>query len=274
MTDAKKFFPVENLSPVYDAGPDDFGHIIFYHVGKSGGSSFNMTLRAVINNIGVKGLHIRDVDAANIDETAFIWGHETAGVHLSLSKSYTYATLLREPVTRFASIYYHWSQEHFKGEVDHELMQGKSLEQWIDADPRFMSQVDWLSSKFDGRWYGDEALDVARKNLTGYFAFVGITEMQEESLFLCCDRFGWPSVPLWDYLYATEGRPDLADMSLRLRRKIERLVEPDLELYHDERRKFENLFKRSNFGESFREYMRDMERSPAQEAFLRYRRAG
>ncbi|QGS69232.1 hypothetical protein CV093_15625 [Oceanobacillus sp. 143] len=62
----------------------------------------------------------------------FIYGHFLFGTHEYFPKPFTYITMLRDPVERFISAYYHillvptnrW----------HEKVKGMSLEEFIDSD--------------------------------------------------------------------------------------------------------------------------------------------
>jgi hypothetical protein len=115
-----------------------------------------------------------------------------------------YATFLRHPVARAASVYYYlrlgtgWEEvPQFAGAVT--AAQSLSLSEFVEANVTGGVR-NGMTAFIAGQSFMDEVttatLELARKNL-GTFAFVGVTERFNESVKGMAERFGWyaPVVP-------------------------------------------------------------------------------
>ncbi|MEH7385242.1 sulfotransferase family 2 domain-containing protein [Bacillus sp. JJ1521] len=154
------------------------------------------------------------------------YGHMHFGLHRYLSKPFTYATMLRDPVDRVISHYYYFlGKGHFKKET--------SFEEFITTPKFFNFQTLYLS----GGTAPD--LDVAKANLNTYFPIVGITELFEESTFLMKKEFGWNDI-VYTKKNVTAVRPEKKQISKEITELIIQHNKLDIELYQYARKLLEN----------------------------------
>ena len=128
-----------------------------------------------------------------------VLGHFSFGIHQHLSRPFTYTALLRDPVERTISLYYHvreWDTTSWHEEVvasDLSLERLVTERQLTEFDNDQTRRIAGLEPPF-GR--GSRALlDTAKDNLRRYFAVVGTTERFDETLLLLKRKLGWLSLP-------------------------------------------------------------------------------
>jgi len=141
--------------------------------------------------------------ALSRDDLRVVAGHFSFGLHTIVDRPTTYATMLRHPVDRITSLYYHlkrwprheehepWLERVGLRPVGAEI----SLEQFIRDYP--LRELDNDQTR---RLAGQDPefgkcnrslLDLAKSNIENHFSFVGITERFEESLLVAGDEFDW-----------------------------------------------------------------------------------
>jgi hypothetical protein len=166
----------------------------------------------------------------------FIYGHFLFGAHEYFPKPFTYITMLRDPVDRFISAYYHillvptnrW----------HEKVKGMSLEEFIDSDDFNLQAEPNVQTRF---FCGKEplSLETAKKNMAEHFSVVGITELFAESLFLMKSQFGWGEIK-YKTINKGKNRPNNGKVSQHVLDKIAAKNHLDVELYNYARKQFED----------------------------------
>ena len=179
-------------------------------------------------------------------------GHFLFGVHEPVSRPCTYVTLLRDPVDRIVSLYYH--ARHVSTDATlHELAASRSLEGFvqdaglkeIDNDQtRRLSGID-----ADVGCCSPSMLRQAQSNLATHFAVAGVTERFDESLMLMKQTFGWRD-PLYLPNLVNERRPPKNEISAAALDAIRTRNELDLQLYAHVVSRLETALDRD--GEGFR----------------------
>ena len=271
-----EFYPVVNAGKSLKL-KTDFDHLIFYHIGKTGGNVVVDVISRLLGTMGKTTIWDSHITDQNIDEIFFICGHDTLRFHMKLKGASTYMTFLREPISRLQSIHRHWKDERFSRHpqtdwrLQHEYVKDKTFEQWIESGPNFTSQVDTLKLVHPNWEIMRDPIPAVELGLKTHFTFIGITELMEESLFLLCDRYQFPRLPLWSLTYTNRKPAETSYMSRKLRTKMEDLLAPDLELYWKCRAKIESQFSNADFGDIFLDYLKDLEQSDIKDLFLRYR---
>jgi hypothetical protein len=154
-------------------------------------------------------------------------------------------TLLRDPVERAISHYYHYRR--MTADPVHALATQSTLAQWVGS--RGLVEMDngqtrRLAGEMDlpfGR-VNSGMLDRAKSNLAA-FAAVGLTERFEESLILFRQAFGWVLHPFTARNVA-DNRPRRAELGAEALEAIAHCNRFDLELYRFASALFEEAAER------------------------------
>lgn len=208
------------------------------HIPKTGGQS----LRGVIKNqyletdsfrcpyVEEKVKELSDKFRNNLK---FIYGHFLFGTHEYFPKPFTYITLLRDPVERFISAYYHIIRR--PNNRLHEKVKNLTLEQFIDSDEFNLFSEPNVQTRF---FCGKEplSLETAKANMEKYFSVVGITELFGESLFLMKEEFNWKKIN-YKTINAATNRPN--NIPKEVREKIAAKNKLDIELYEYAKKRLE-----------------------------------
>lgn len=124
-----------------------------------------------------------------------VLGHSWFGIHKYVNKPYTYITLIRNPIERIVSLYYHLQTWPWVKEWEPESSEGMSLEEFVIKAP--YSEIDNDQTR---RLSGCDPeigqctpllLEKAKENLRQHFSVVGVTERFNETLILLKRTFGW-----------------------------------------------------------------------------------
>lgn len=252
----------------FKKNPDYGKTIIFMHIPKTGGTTLQSLIRKQFNSSVV--LHVdpaqmfqslEEIKALPDTEKSkyqFIRGHMPFGLHYYLPQPATYITLLRWPVDRVISHYYHIlrnpTHHHY-----HEVKTKKiSLEEYVASGMEPMldnTQTRLLNNQAriffpDSQLYSygrcpGKMLKQAKKNIDKHFSLVGTTERFDETLFLLNKIFGW-QLPM-DYKRMNENpnqgpeyKKDIPPAAIKV---IEKYCNLDIQLYKYAEKKLESLMK-------------------------------
>jgi len=144
-------------------------------------------------------------------------------------------TVLRDPVDRFISDYFYHLLD-----VDNQLVdagkRARNLDDHIEhlrcsADEASlqMEMLYPLGTSAQTRLSTEEKL-IAAKNALDHFALVGMQSEMDDFCSMLCAKFRWPHA-LARPVNVTSRRLDREELSTSQRRAIEKLVEPEIELY-------------------------------------------
>lgn len=182
-------------------------------------------------------------------------GHFGFGVHRYIPGPSTYITVLRDPVERVVSYYYHIRRipEHHLHEIitcsDISVREFVASGQYVltnDAQTRFLSGL-WLGPSF-GDEFGEttaEMLEMAKRNLRDSFAVVGLVERFDETLLLLNKKLGWRNLYYARQNVSSE-RPRAEKLSPATLDAIVRANQLDLELYRYATQLFEEQIGQQN----------------------------
>ncbi|MGA9722776.1 MAG: sulfotransferase family 2 domain-containing protein [Candidatus Binatus sp.] len=231
--------------------------IIFVHIPKTGGMTFapiitrNFPSESVIQIDGINvslascGEQLSRLPDKSRAEIQCIHGHVPLGLHRWLSQPAAYITLLRNPVDRLVSAYYYSLRRPEWGFHERIVKQHLSLHEFAaseasaelhNAQTRMLSGSDEPVSTVD-------TLDTAKANLRQRFAFVGLTERFDESVWLCRKLLGL-SGGFYLKKNINRRRVPLNQIPSRTVALIEEKNSLDLELYDVARRDFDRLVAR------------------------------
>ena len=166
-----------------------------------------------------------------------VTGHFCFGIHRHVTGPSTYITLLRNPVDRIVSLYYHirrWANPD-PGLHDEIISQGVSLDEFVTRFPLrelYNDQTRRISGREpeEGR-RARLALNKAKVNLRQHFSVVGVTERFNETLILLRRSFGWTNDLRYYPKHVTRDRPSLDALPPSSVAAIMERNESDLELH-------------------------------------------
>jgi len=206
---------------VRDAGAcgDSDPLLVFVHIPKTGGTTL-VTLLAqryapeAIRKIMMRGMSLivpprarassSLISASKIrrlkwalrdpERVRLIHGHFDLSLERFLPSRASMFTILRDPVERAISHYYHYRRQ--SGDPAHNLAISSTLAEWVSA--RGLVEMDngqtrRLAGEMNlpvGR-VSERTLEKAKENLASKFSVIGLTERFEESQVLLSRAFGW-----------------------------------------------------------------------------------
>lgn len=210
----------------------------------------------------------------DLDQVDVLQGHVPHGVHELLPRPATYVTLLREPVDRAVSLYFHWRRKLGARFGEHGIVEGLSAVLADDASglvpPVRLLEIDNAQTR---RISGlnpplgacsRQMLVTAKRNLRKDFTVIGLTERFDETVLMLARRFGWP----WAcYVRAnvTERRLRVSQVPASLREELRTRNALDVELYNYAAELFERELAAEPRGfarrlQAFRRLNRDFQR--------------
>jgi hypothetical protein len=190
------------------------------------------------------------LDAGRKSQIRIVTGHIDFGVHDLLPGSYTYFTILREPIDLVISYYYYICRAFDHPHHRLATQPGMTLEKFMDSkidSSLYNIQTRMLAGKHAVLPPGEcssELLDTAKRNLRDHFSVVGLTEEFDQTLLLLRREFHWRNL-LYAKMNVTHRRPVRDDLSPSVRAAITAANEFDFELYD---------YARSLFQERIRDY--------------------
>jgi hypothetical protein len=161
-------------------------------------------------------------------------GHFSFGIHTYISKPWTYVTLLRNPVDRVVSLYYHIRR--YKDTQLHKIVSsGLSMEDFVlhlsrrEADNDQTRRISGLEPAFGA--CSMSTLDKAKDNLRRYFSVVGVTECFDETLILIKRTLGGTHEAYYLPSLVNKDRPTSASLPQKSIDAILERNELDTKLY-------------------------------------------
>lgn len=161
---------------------------------------------------------------------------------------YTYITMLREPVERVISFYYHILENpwHYLYEKATKM----SLEEFVTSDDTIIGvnisnlQVRYLTGL--PRDLEKSDLKIAKNNIIKDFAVIGITERFDQSIWVMKNKLNWN-----EFGYSKENvtinRPSIKDIPQSIIEIIKEKNKLDMELYHFGEQLLEKDLRRLNY---------------------------
>lgn len=220
-------------------GEEDLFHSgVYYYPGLRLGGGFLKDPQLSVPDNVLRALGRRDLCA--------VVGHFWFGIHRHVLSPADYVTLLRHPVDRVVSLYYHIrryyprhseaNQKFYRQRMVRPAdLAGMTLEEFI-ASPPFREADNDQTRRIAGvepdlGGCSEELLEKARENLRRHFSVAGVTERFDETLVLLKRKQGWAKDLFYYPRNTNPDRPPTEDLPEALREAIRRRNRLDEELY-------------------------------------------
>ena len=155
--------------------------------------------RSVTLKSPVLDIHPAAIDILRTRNLNAVVGHFTFGIHRYLDRNSTYVSLIRNPVDRIISLYFHYSNR-----MRNISSNNLPLAQFLNGFPlpvKGLQQIQTLTDNDQTRRISGlktpsgkctgAMLEVAKKNLKSHFSVVGVTDRFDEMVVLLKRKFGW-----------------------------------------------------------------------------------
>jgi hypothetical protein len=227
--------------------------VIFVHIPKSAGTTFNRIMDWEYNPLRVYSLNGRyfrksyqrltGLRRQHLGRFRVFKGHMPFGLHRVLPQRSTYLTILRDPVDRAISEYHFAIDDRFH--PDRHAVRKLSLEEFVRTYAPSNAQTKMIAGQstaydFLAGECTPEMLRVAIDNLRHRFAFIGLSERFEESLALAKVLFGW-KIRRYGSFRTTRVRPPKRAIAQETRQLIAQCNSFDVALYEEGARIFDQL---------------------------------
>jgi hypothetical protein len=219
--------------------------LIFLHIPKTGGSTLASILnrRFADNDVWkffgneIEKLEERLETKSDVDRLKLLEGHIHFGWHKYFDKPAKYITVLRNPVDRVVSHYYHVRRD------SNNYLHKEVVERNISLHDYVLSDLSWELDNAQTRQISGlievpvgqckrSMLDLALKNLQDKFLLVGLTERYNETLLLLHKLMGWKGIPFQKALNVGYNKPRHLHLDDAVVKDIARKNSLDMELYN------------------------------------------
>ena len=249
--------------------------LYFLHIPKTAGVTLYHILE---NNFDYESIYREHIWAKlfvkfpNLSDFKLIMGHFGYGIHRILSQEPLFVTMLRNPVERVISNFEHELRSYthpFSKTPDKKSILQIYLDNPFHKQKYTNIQTYYLGLDFDSTLLvksfantpfsellrattsvpiylspqipGDKLLDAAKKHLSE-FAFFGLAEKFEESLFLLCYTFGWKPIRRYSIINKAKERMNSSTLTKDIIDKIMECNKLDMELYEYAQKLFEQRY--------------------------------
>jgi hypothetical protein len=212
------------------------GRLYFVHLPKTAGSTLRPVIArqywpAQVLNLRQEQLEmqLRSLKPVQHQNARLLSGHFFYGLHTRFDGPYTYATILRHPISRLISSY-HYNQ-HKPNLAHHDFVHQHSIVEFARDRGAANLMTRYLAGVPDGEPITEAHCQQALSNLQNSFTFIGLTEHFDESLLLMKHIYGFGPV-----YYARRNTSDQLNikkepLSPDQRAELEALSQYDMRLY-------------------------------------------
>jgi len=215
--------------------------IIFLHIVKTAGTTLHRIIGRQFRD--EEDYFLREPDHLTEDflslstgeraRLRMLRGHMVFGMHEHLPQPATYFTLMRDPIERTISYFYHIrpTPHHHAHQaiVSRHMDLREAIERQIDP-LLYNGQTRVLAG---GKWHDhctEGALGAAKYNLDRHFSVVGLVDRFDETLFLLAEAFGWRNL-FYHRQNVDRKRPKSQDLPPAVLDAVRKANHLDEELY-------------------------------------------
>ncbi len=196
--------------------------VVFVHIQKTAGTTMRYILGSYYDKerifmpgpVGNRTLEeLEETPLSAKENVDLLLGHFSYGVHQYLPRPPIYVTVLRQPVERVLSHYFHEKRDPTN--LLHDRIQaGMGIADYVkhyaNAGKMDNLQTRMLAGNWRRKGFGsctDEMFELAKKNLEAHFVVAGLTERFDESYVLMKRALNWPEFVFSANRNATKNRP-------------------------------------------------------------------
>lgn len=218
---------------------------IFLHVQKTGGTTLHRILERQYPEDQIYSFdawnhtfeHFTNLSEGERSRIRLLRGHMVFGMHEYVPNPSTYFTLLRDPVDRVISYYYHVLRDHNHHWHDFVVSNDVGLRAFVESG-KDIGMSDFQTRVLaGGRWHNSpygkcprEAVKVAQRHLQDHFSVVGLLRRFDETLLMLGKASGWQDL-CYVRRNVTRQRPDKRDLPRGTLKAIVNANRRDIELY-------------------------------------------
>ena len=241
--------------PTANAEHESAPKILFLHLPKTAGTALHdLLVRQYGEGDVTRPLGTIGFDDALVDYEDFqvICGHLMASPGARLPADRVALTVLRDPIDRFLSQYNFLKFNVGHGMVDARIREGTIDEYVQTLRPGDMSAINLQTEILyplgtdERRLLSWEERAAAAKRALDGFDFIGVHEELDDFICVLGARFGWPRDSLLKRHNVTDRREG-ASLSAGCRETLERLLQPDMDVFRHAQARFREL-RRSAIG--------------------------
>jgi hypothetical protein len=257
---------------IHDVSPPEL--LVFFHIPKTGGTTLESIIQraAPAESIFLVNYHgparssllvrsteqiagyLRQMGPVRRQSIAFVIGHFAMDIDTLFDRPCRYLTIIREPVERCISNFFHLKKEANTPETESHLpiykrIKNMTLEEYLDSGIGLDSdnhQVRMLAGcpELDAPWSEDgrpiafpvvepRHLAMAKRNIEERFLVAGTLEQFAELTWYLKRVYGWPVYRcFYDKRRENSSRPRIDQISAHTQRRLEKSNQFDTELYH------------------------------------------
>ena len=239
--------PAEDANPAYTHNHAGDERLLFLHVPKTGGTTFNVLLETVYGDGYVylnpdRPKHHRErfeaMDESALARVAALSGHVSFGLHEVLPFPVRHVTILREPVDRVISTYEHIRQDERHPRHRRVLDERMSLLDFANSDIPAVDNVQTrllagykLARETPRFEQSRELLDAAFEHIDRERIICGVLHRFDRAVEEVAEAFGWSGVPTVERQRSRGSRPAVDEIDPAVRDRIRERNALDAELF-------------------------------------------
>jgi hypothetical protein len=246
--------------------------VIFMHIPKTAGTTLGTIIEQNYSPFNIQKTYsandapfayIKEISTKKKRHLEVVSGHFAFGVHELLPKEPIYITVLRKPIERTISEFYHINRDPNHGLYTLVSSSQMGLIDYL-SHLRLVFKDNTQTRMFSGDWASgqrlpcsDEMLEQAKANLRDHVAVVGLTERFDETLLLVKKLLNWQNIR-YQKRNVTQNRPAQQQLTSEEVEALQNSNTYDLKLYEYAQTLFEQ--KVAIQGASFQEEVEQMKR--------------
>jgi hypothetical protein len=219
------------------------GIFIHLHMPKTAGTTLKTVIKKNYNENEIIDLYesfrnhqevVEKLNSLPLEGVKCVNCHLSYGIHEHISKPATYISMLRDPIERVISEYF-FIRSSPKHNLHHEAMKMDLLEFQQEETNRNKQSKIIIGAPLSTAITRDD-FKKAKKYIKRDFAFIGITELFDESLLLLMRQFGWSSIQ-YNMENVSRNRPKVLELPEHVIRELKLNNKIDYALYNYARKR-------------------------------------